>query len=263
MSTTNPKIKIAIVEDHQVVRKALVKMLNDKDNFNVLVEASNGQEFLDKIKVSNVDVVLLDLEMPIMNGLETVRELKKIGSTIKIVMLTMFEENEIIFDLMTEGIDAYLLKECSIEEMEDAIEKVYHNKAYSNPQMNRAVINDVSTQRKINVRKQQFNLTDRDLIVIKMICDGRSSEDISRKLNTSKKNVDLMRTKIMKKFNVKTAVQLFRAVILHGFYSPRTDLEIEQEILNDINEANARRLKKRNENNLKNAEQIEIQNNEC
>lgn len=254
MSTTNQKIKIAIVEDHHLVRKALVKMLNDKDNFDVLVEASNGQEFLEQLERNTIDVVLLDLEMPIMNGIQTVQALKKNGSTVKIVMLTMFEDKEIIFDLMAEGIDAYLLKECSIEEMEEAIEKVHNNLAYSNAQMNNAVLNDISSKRKLTAQKNQFNLSDRDLIVIKMICDGRSSDYIAKQLATSKKNIDLVRTKIMKKFNVKTAIQLFRSVILHGFYTPRTDMEIEQEIINDINEANERRIKKRHENNLKNSQ---------
>jgi two-component system response regulator DegU len=246
-------IRLAVVEDHQVVRKALVKMLNEKENYDVVIEASNGQEFLDKIAKKTVDVVLLDMEMPIMNGLQAVRALKKNGSTIKIVMLTMFDDQEIIFDLMAEGIDAYLLKECSIEEMEEAIETVHKNMPYSNAQMNNAVLNDISSKSKLSLRKNQFNLTDRELVVIKMICDGRSSDFISKQLPTSKKNVDFIRTKIMKKLNIKSANQLMRIAILNGFYSPRTDLEIEQEIIDEQYAASIRRMNKLNENNSKNS----------
>jgi DNA-binding NarL/FixJ family response regulator len=246
-------IRLAVVEDHQVVRKALVKMLNEKENYDVVIEASNGQEFLDKIAKKTVDVVLLDMEMPIMNGLQAVRALKKNGSTIKIVMLTMFDDQEIIFDLMAEGIDAYLLKECSIEEMEEAIETVHKNMPYSNAQMNNAVLNDISSKSKLSLRKNQFNLTDRELVVIKMICDGRSSDFISKQLPTSKKNVDFIRTKIMKKLNIKSANQLMRIAILNGFYSPRTDLEIEQEIIDEQYAASIRRMNKLIENNSKNS----------
>lgn len=252
MAASN-NIRLAIVEDHQVVRKALVKMLNEKENYDVVVEASNGQEFLDNIAKKSIDVVLLDLEMPIMNGVQTVRALKKIGSQVKIVMLSMFEDQEIIFDLMAEGIDAYLLKECSIEEMEEAIETVHKNIPYSNAQMNNAVLNDISSKRKMTLRKTQFDLSDRDLIIIKMICDGRSSEFISKQLPTSKKNVDLIRTKIMKKLNIKSANQLMRIAILNGFYTPRTDLEIEQEIMNEQYAASMRRITKLSENNSKNS----------
>jgi DNA-binding NarL/FixJ family response regulator len=228
-------------------------MLNEKENYDVVIEASNGQEFLDKIAKKTVDVVLLDMEMPIMNGLQAVRALKKNGSTIKIVMLTMFDDQEIIFDLMAEGIDAYLLKECSIEEMEEAIETVHKNMPYSNAQMNNAVLNDISSKSKLSLRKNQFNLTDRELVVIKMICDGRSSDFISKQLPTSKKNVDFIRTKIMKKLNIKSANQLMRIAILNGFYSPRTDLEIEQEIIDEQYAASIRRMNKLIENNSKNS----------
>jgi DNA-binding NarL/FixJ family response regulator len=165
----------------------------------------------------------------------------------------MFDDQEIIFDLMAEGIDAYLLKECSIEEMEEAIETVHKNMPYSNAQMNNAVLNDISSKSKLSLRKNQFNLTDRELVVIKMICDGRSSDFISKQLPTSKKNVDFIRTKIMKKLNIKSANQLMRIAILNGFYSPRTDLEIEQEIIDEQYAASIRRMNKLIENNSKNS----------
>lgn len=245
-------IRLAIVEDHQVVRKSLVKMLSDTANYDVVIEASNGHEFLDKLKEVDVDVVLLDIEMPIMNGLQTVRALKKLGSAVKIVMLTMYDDKDIIFEMLSEGIDAYLLKECSIEEMEEAIEKVHNNIVYTNTNMNNAMIQNISTQRQMINRKRYFDLTERDLKIIKLICDGRSSDFISNQLSTSKKNVDLMRTKIMKKLNVKSANELIRSAILQGFYTPRTDKEIEKEYIDEKNASLERRMKKLTENNLKN-----------
>jgi DNA-binding NarL/FixJ family response regulator len=119
--------------------------------------------------------------------------------------------------------------------------------------MNNAVLNDISSKSKLSLRKNQFNLTDRELVVIKMICDGRSSDFISKQLPTSKKNVDFIRTKIMKKLNIKSANQLMRIAILNGFYSPRTDLEIEQEIIDEQYAASIRRMNKLIENNSKNS----------
>lgn len=147
-TTPNQKIKIALVEDHFVVRKGICAMLSTIPELDLVFDAANGQEFLDQIKEKEIDVVLLDLEMPIMNGIQTVKELKEMWSTIKIVMLTMHDDYEIAFDVLNDSVDAYLLKECTLDEMLDAIQKVHENVEYSNACMKDTLIHNLAENRK-------------------------------------------------------------------------------------------------------------------
>lgn len=246
MSNAINKIKIALVEDHEVVRNAISKMLADIPEFEFVFDAANGQDFLDQLKENPIDVVLLDLEMPVLNGIETINELNKQESPVKVVMLTMHDDLEIAFELLSKGVDAYLLKECSTKEMVEAIITVHEKGSYTNKFMNDAIINSVASERKTQNRLKQLNLDQRELKILQLICDGCTGQEIADAVFTSKKNLDLIRTKIMKKFNVKTANELIRLCIIHGIYAPRTNEEIELEKQDLLL---AKKLRK--ENNLK------------
>ena len=248
-TTPNQKIKIALVEDHFVVRKGLCAMLSMIPELDLVFDAANGQEFLDQIKEKEIDVVLLDLEMPIMNGIQTVKELKEMGSSIKIVMLTMHDDYEIAFDVLNDGVDAYLLKECTLDEMLDAIQKVHENAEYSNAFMKDTLIHNLAENRKNSFKMGLLKLSERDIKILKLICDGKTSQYISEYASTSKKNIDLIRSKLLTKFNVSSANELIRIAILNGFYKPRTNSEIEQEHIEDINAKTDRRLNKLRQNN--------------
>jgi two-component system, NarL family, response regulator DegU len=224
-----PKIKIALVEDHGVVRNAISKMLAEIPAFQFVFDAANGQEFIDKLKDNPIDLVLLDLEMPVLNGIEVLKELKRIESTVKVIILTMHDDQEIVFELLSKGADAYLLKECSTREMVDAITNVYNSLDYSNPVMNSAILNAVAYERKTQSRMKHLDLTERDLKVLRLICDGKKGQEIADSVFTSKKNLDLIRTNLMKKFKVTSANELIRLCIIHGLYKPRSNEQIEKE----------------------------------
>jgi two-component system response regulator DegU len=229
MSNVNNKIKIGLVEDHEVVRNAISKMLADIPEFELVFDAANGQDFLDQLKDNPIDIVLLDLEMPVLNGIETINELNKLESAVKVVMLTMHDDLEIAFELLSKGANAYLLKECSTKEMVKAIITVHEKGSYTNEFMNDAIINSVASERKTQNRMKQLNLDQRDLKILQLICDGCTGQQIADAVFTSKKNLDLIRTKLMKKFKVKTGNELIRLCIIHNIYTPRTNEEIELE----------------------------------
>lgn len=228
----NEKIRIALVEDHEIVRNAITKILKEIPTFDFVFDAANGKVFLDQLNEKEIDVVLLDLEMPVLNGIETLKALKSIKSPVKVIMLTMYDDLDITFELLSMGVDAYLLKECSINEMVEAITTVFEKGNYTNKIMNDAVINSVATERKIKNRMFHLELTERELEVLKLICDGHTSKFIASKILTSKKTVDYVRTQIMKKFNVKTSNELIRISIINGFYTPRSNEEIVLETEN-------------------------------
>ena len=229
MDDTSQKIRLALVEDLEIVRTGIGKMLAEIPGCDYVFEASNGQDFLDQLATKPIDVVLLDLEMPVLNGIQTLEILKKQESKVKVIILTMHKDLDIAFELLARGADAYLLKESSTREMINAITTVFQDGKYSNNFMNEAVINSISTDRKVKSRMKHLDLDERDLKIIRMICDGVKGQEIADAVFTSKKNLDLLRTIIMKKLNVKTANELIRVSIINGFYSPRSNEEIELE----------------------------------
>ncbi len=229
MDNTSQKIRLALVEDVQMVRSGIVKILAELPGCEFVFDAVNGQDFLDQLATKPIDVVLLDIEMPVLNGIKTLEILKKQESKVKVIMLTMHKDLDIAFEVLSKGADAYLLKESSNREMLEAISTVYADGKYSNHFMNEAIINSIATERKVKTRMKHLDLDERDLKIIRMICDGVKGQDIANAVFTSKKNLDLLRTNIMKKFNVKSANELIRLSIINGFYTPRSNEEIELE----------------------------------
>jgi len=245
------RIKVALVEDHEVVRNAIALMLTKIPALEFVFDAANGQEFLEQLKDNPIDVVLLDLEMPVLNGIETLKSLKKQESSIKVIIMTMHKDLEIAFELLSFGADAYLLKECSTREMIEAIECVHSEVEYTNAIMNQSLIHNFAQTRKCNSRADYLSLSQRDLKLLKLICDGFSSSEIADLLSTSKKNVDLLRTKLMKKMKVSSANELIRMAILNKLYTPRSNNEIILELEDEKNESLERRLKNLRENSVK------------
>jgi len=229
MDDSAQKIRLALVEDLEIVRTGIGKMLAEIPGCEYVFEATNGQDFLDQLANKPIDVVLLDLEMPVLNGIQTLEMLKKRESKVKVIILTMHKDLDIAFELLSRGADAYLLKESSTREMINAITTVFQDGKYSNHFMNEAVINSIATDRKVKNRMKHLDLDERDLKIIRMICDGVKGQEIADAVFTSKKNLDLIRTKLMKKFNVTTANELIRLSIINGFYIPRSNEEIERE----------------------------------
>ncbi|MCF8328712.1 MAG: response regulator transcription factor [Crocinitomicaceae bacterium] len=229
MDNTFQKIKLALVEDHELVRNAIGKTLAEIPGFEYVFGAANGQDFLDQLATKPIDVVLLDLEMPVLNGIQTLEKLKKVEPKVKVIILTMHDALDIAFELLSRGADAYLLKECSTREMIEAITKIHHDGKYTNYFMNEAIMNSIATERKIQSRMKHLDLDERDIKIIRMICDGKKGQEIAAAVFTSKKNLDLLRTILMKKFAVKSANELIRLSIINGFYTPRSNEEIELE----------------------------------
>jgi DNA-binding NarL/FixJ family response regulator len=222
------RIKIAIVDDQKLVRAGIAKLLSEFNHlFEIIFEASNGQEFLDIYESHPVDIVLLDIEMPVLNGVKTFRRIIQENIPVKVIMLSMHDDAEIAFKLLKDGVAGYLLKECSVAEMVEAIKKVHEEGKFLNQFAESAIFHGFDEHKNKEKLKLQNSLTARDLNFLMMICDGLKSEEIAPKISASKKTVDLTRTKLMKAFNVKTANALMRVCIINGLYKPRTNEEIE------------------------------------
>lgn len=240
-TSSKDKIRIALVDDHLVVRKALCKMLADLPDIEVVFDAADGRQFLEQLAVQKVDVVLLDLEMPVMNGWQTIKALQQSEVKPKIIVLTMHADLTIAAEMLSAGANAYLLKECSIDEMQDAIVSVFNRGKFDNSLIKKVKeLNQVHPVQSFT--KAPFELDERQMKLLQLICDGFTSKQIGELLATSKKNIDRLRTQLMKKFEVSTGNELIRVAILYGFYKPRSNQQISTELQSQEEEALKRRM---------------------
>jgi DNA-binding NarL/FixJ family response regulator len=222
-------IRIALVDDHAIVRQGLASMLAAYEQLHLVIVAANGQDFLEQLQQELIDIVLLDIEMPIMNGIQTLQQLNLQHPEVKAIMLSMHDDPEIAIECLRLGAASYLLKECSLDEMILAIENVQQNGAYLSSFTERSFANESFKHHKFQQQQIEKGFSDRDVKVLQLLCDGLTSKEIGEYIHTSKKTVDLIRTRLLKAYKVKTSNELMRLSIIDGFYSPRTNEEIEAE----------------------------------
>lgn len=249
-------IRVAIVEDHTVVRQGLVLLLKREPQVVVSFHAENGFDFFQKLEGRLIDIVLLDLDMPVMNGIETLRVLRRDFPYIQVIMLSMHQDPLIVAELIKEGAKSFLKKNCSFDELMDALFEVKFRGKHTNELVENALFTSYSSPAIYQDSLIRFNLNARELVILKMICDGKTSDFIANKLNLSKKSIDGIRSELLKKCGAKNPTELLRKSILNGLYQARTDDQIlAEEKLDELNkiERKKTRLKEINhENNYKN-----------
>ncbi len=240
-------VRVAIVEDHTVVKQALVLLLKKEPNVVVVFHAENGEEFLTKLPNHEIDIVLLDLDMPVMDGRETLKVLRTDYPQIKAIMLSMHEDPWIVSELIREGARSYLKKNCSFDEMINALFDVKFKGSHTTEVVEEALFSEHEFRIKNEENIIRLKLSARNMLILKMICDGKTSEQIANKMNLSKKSIDAIRAELLKRIGAKNPIELVRKSILLGLYKARTDTQILEEELLEKLERNERKY-----SNLKN-----------
>ncbi len=237
-----PVIRIAVVEDHTIVRQALVSMLGKDSRITVVFEAENGNDFLEKLKTNKIDIVLLDLDMPIMGGHETIVHLKKGYPDVKVIILSMHSDEQIAAELIQEGAASYLLKNCTFDEMLNAIVSVQKNGTYSNDFSKNIHLKSSDQSTAKSMLKLNLGISAREELILKLICDGKTSKTISERVCLSKKTIDAIRCELNRKLNANNTADLIRKSISFGLYSVRSDDEIAEEETHDKHLKTERKL---------------------
>lgn len=201
-------IKVAVVDDHHIFRSGVVALLSDYKDMEVVLQASNGIELLNLLrsKRHTPHVILLDIEMPEMNGIETTLLLRKEFPKTKIIILTMHNEEEFIFDLMSKGANGFLPKDKSVEAVIDAIYAVMQKGYYYNDQITQAIIKGNSGSLKAPQLLSKAALTDREIEIVKLICEQKTNKEIGEILFISARTVDHHKTNIFTKIGTKTTI---------------------------------------------------------
>jgi DNA-binding NarL/FixJ family response regulator len=211
------KIKVIICDDHQILVQGLKSLLKDSEEIEIIATANNGQELLETLKNKKTDILLLDVDMPVMDGYETLKQVKSKYSSIKVISLTIHLDKTIIQKMMETGASGYLLKNINKSELSEAIRKVYSGKIYISDE----ATNSLLDKEKLEVKTAQLDesveeLTKREIEILKLIAEGYSNTEIGGILYISPRTVDTHRTNIMKKLNVKNIAGLIKYAIQVG-----------------------------------------------
>ncbi|MBO1627363.1 response regulator [Bacillus arachidis] len=208
------KIKLLLVEDHHIVRRGLVFFLKTKEEFEIIGEAENGEEALELIRKERPDVVLMDLSMPKMDGIEATKRLKQYDATIKILMLSSFSEQDYVLPALEAGADGYQLKEVQPDQLVASIIAVYQGNANLHPKVTPALLG----RPVVKEEKQDslFMLTKREKEVLCEIAKGRSNKEIAAELYITEQTVKTHVSNVLAKLQVDDRTQAALYAVKHG-----------------------------------------------
>jgi DNA-binding NarL/FixJ family response regulator len=199
--------KIILVDDHQIFRTSLKSLINNENIGKVIGEANNGKEFLKILEDQAPDLVLMDIDMPLMDGAEaTLKAIEKYPD-LKILVLSMFGEENYYYKMVNAGVKGFLLKSCDIKELETAINEVSNGESYFSNELLRKIINDFG-KKPANPDIESNKLTNRELEVMKLICNGLTNEEIGDSLHISPKTVKGHRASLLSKTDSKNTPSL-------------------------------------------------------
>lgn len=213
------KISIAIADDHHIVRVSLSEYIVKHVYADVTVLASNGRELLEKIEEYPVDIILLDINMPVMDGIETLTELKKRNPRIKVIVLTMYDNEGLMLKLIKLKVNGFILKDGDPSELVRAVKEVYKIGYYFNQEISHLMYMRTSKQSKLqNYGTSAFFKPDElDKSILKLICLEKTSQQIGDKLSVSKRTIEGRKFKMMKTLNVKNNIGLAICAIKNGY----------------------------------------------
>lgn len=216
---SNEPIKVIIADDHVLYRAGVKTALSTKKDIKVIAEADNGMHLLNLIKNIPVDVILLDIQMPIMDGIATLPEVKKINPNIKVIMLTMVDDNSMITKLMELGANSYLTKTSDSEIIYEAIKTCYEQEYYFNSLTNQALLSNLKQRHEpapaALTQTQEANLSEKEMTILRLMCEEKSTKEIADIVDLSPRTVEAIRDKLKVKTGSKSTAGLIMYAVKH------------------------------------------------
>ena len=208
-------IQVLLADDHQITRDGL-RIFLEQQGFKVNADASNGQEAVRLAGELQPDVAVLDLAMPIVNGLEAAREIQKISPKTKTIFLTMHNENHYILEALRSGAKGFVTKTHAAEDLVQAIRDAVRGKMYLSPEVSRAVVEAYQAKEALPMDP----LTPRERQVLQLVAEGKTTKEAAATLQISVKTAETHRTRIMEKLNIHETAGLVRYAIRRGIIQP-------------------------------------------
>jgi len=206
MTSNQLKRKIIIVDDHTLFRNGLRILLNNLDNYHVIAEAANGKQFLELLNTVVPDLVLMDISMPVMDGIEASAIAHQRYPNLKIITLSMYGEEDYYYKMVNAGVKGFVLKNSDIKEVKTALDVVYDGGSFFSAELLQTLVNSL----KYSAKSNEFHteLSEREMEILILICQGMSNQEIADKLFISKRTVDKHRANILEKSESKNTAQL-------------------------------------------------------
>lgn len=212
-------IKIILVDDHKMVRSGLRTLLEQNADMEVIAEATDGRKAVELARELSPDVVVIDISMPGLNGIEATRQILAAAPKVKVVALSMHSDKRFVTGMLEAGASGYLLKGDDSEELITAIRAIAANKAYLSPDISKTIIKDYVNYSLSVTRPASSPLTAREREVLQLLAEGRNAKDIASRLYISIKTVNAHRHNIMSKLNIHTIAELTKYAIREGLTS--------------------------------------------
>jgi DNA-binding NarL/FixJ family response regulator len=211
-------IKVIIADDHVLYRAGVKTSLSIRKDIKVIAEADNGMHLLNLIKNIEVDVILLDIQMPIMDGIATLPEIKKIAPNAKVIMLTMVDDNSMITKLMELGANSYLTKTSDSEIIYEAIKTCFEQEYYFNSLTNKALLSNLKQKNPITphqLTQQEVFLNDKETTILRLMCEEKTTKEIADMVELSPRTVEAIRDRLKVKTGSKTTAGLIMYAVKH------------------------------------------------
>lgn len=215
------KINIMIVDDHKIFRDGLKLLFSHFPFIDKIFEAANGREFLDHVGELNPDIIMMDINMPLMGGIDATVEALDLNPDLKIIVLTTFHNEDYIEQMMLAGVEGYMLKRSTPDEFESALKKVNSGGNFFSDEIIQVVLKNLSRQKSDSVRKQiNSNFTNREKEVLELTCKGYNNEQIAELIHISPKTVEKYKSSLFQKTNTYNTVNL----IIYSFKNKLVDM---------------------------------------
>jgi len=219
MKESDMSIRILLADDHKIVRDGLRALIEKQSGMEVIAEAGDGRSTVQMVQELLPNLVIMDIAMPDMNGIEATRQITATAPNIKIVALSMHSDKRFVAEMLKAGASGYLLKDCAFEELDNAIRAVIANRTYLSPKIADIIIKDYTRL----FPKTEFSvfsiLTLREREVLQLLAEGKTTKEISSSLNISAKTVETYRKQIMDKLDIHSIAELTKYAVREGLTS--------------------------------------------
>lgn len=209
-------IKVAIADDHALFRAGVKTALSVKKDVELIAEADNGMQLINLLRHIEPDVILLDIQMPIMDGIQTLPEIRKIRPEAKVIILSMHNDHSMISKLMEIGANSYLTKNSDSETIYEAIKTCYENEFFFNELTNKALLTGLRTKRTDGYGTPEADLSEKELRVLRLMCEEKTTKEIADIVEISPRTVEAIRDKLKTKTGAKSMAGLVMYAVKNG-----------------------------------------------
>lgn len=215
-NTETNVIRVAIADDHALFRAGVKTSLSSRKDVQMVAEAENGMQLLNLLKHITPDVILLDIQMPIMDGLMTLPEIKRLYPDLKVIMLSMHNDHSVITRMMEIGANSYLTKDSDSEMIYQAIKTCFEQEFYFNDLTNKALLNGLRMKRPVEQEVPDVSLNDKEVTILKLMCEEKSTREIAVAVDLSPRTVEAIRDKLKTKTGAKSLAGLIMYAVKAG-----------------------------------------------